>query len=81
MSDIMQSIGVYDTMFGASDEQSAWELYSNLKEVFRSGSFNLWKFAIYQELSLQECINRVEWIITVNTGVEQLCSDADTCTW
>ena len=50
---------------GVSDEQSAWELYSNSKEVFRSGSLNLWKFVIYQELSLQECINQVEWIITV----------------
>ena len=75
VSDILQSIYVDDFVFGASDEESAWELSSNSKRVLRCGLFNFQKFTT-NSLSLQERINRAEGI-AVNPGVGQLFSDTD----
>ena len=75
VSDIMQSIYVDDIVFGASDAESAWELYYNSKEVLKSGSFNLRKFATNSR-PLQERINKAEGIVA-SPGVKQLCTDTD----
>ena len=75
VSDILQSIYVDDIVFGASDEDSAYELYASSKEMLKKGSFNLRKFAT-NSLPLQERINQAEGI-SVTPHVEQSCSDTD----
>ena len=44
MSCILQSLCVDDLVCGASDEESAYELFVTSKKILRSGSFNLRKF-------------------------------------
>lgn len=46
-------------MFGAEDEESAYKLYMESKEILRNGSFNLRKFATSCP-SLQDRINKAE---------------------
>ena len=75
VSDILRSIYVDDIVFGASDEDSAYELYANSKEVLRSGLFKLRKFTT-NSLPLQERISQAEGV-SVNPGVKQPCSDTD----
>ncbi|MCG8621284.1 MAG: hypothetical protein MJE68_04665, partial [Proteobacteria bacterium] len=75
VSDILRSIYVDDIVFGASNEDSAYELYASSKEMLKKGSFNLRRFTT-NSLPLQEHINQAEGI-SVTPGMEQSCSDTD----
>ena len=44
VTSILQSIYVDDVVFGAEDEENAYRLYLESKEILRKGSFNLRKF-------------------------------------
>ena len=44
VSSILQSIYVDDVVFGADDEESAYRLYQESKDILKRGSFNLRKF-------------------------------------
>ena len=44
VTSILQSIYVDDVVFGAEDEDSAYKLYLESKQILRNGSFNLRKF-------------------------------------
>ena len=59
MSCIFQSLYVDDLVCGASDEESAYELFVTSKRILRSGSFNLRKFTTNSP-SLQAVINNAE---------------------
>ena len=61
VSDILRLIYMYvdDIVWGASDEETAYDLYTKSKEVFKSRSFNLRKFTT-NSLPLQEHINEAE---------------------
>ena len=50
-------------MFGADDEESAYKVYIDSKEMVKSGSFNLRKF-ITNSPTLQEKINDTEGLAT-----------------
>ena len=76
VSDIMQSIHVDDIVFGASDADDAWELYYNSKEMLRSGSFNLRKFATNFRSILARAYQPSRRI-AVSPGVGQPCSGTD----
>ena len=56
VKELLRSIYVDDVVFGADDEDSTYELYTNSKGILRSASFNLRKFS----LALQERINKAE---------------------
>ena len=56
---ILQSIYVDDIVFGAEDEESAYKLYRESKEILRNGSFNLRKFTTSCP-SLQDKIDKAE---------------------
>ena len=59
VTSILQSIYVDDVVFGAEDEDSAYKLYLESKQILRNGSFNLRKF-ITNCPSLQDRINKAE---------------------
>ena len=59
--DLLQSIYVDDIVFGADDEESAFDLYVKSKGLLKSGSFNLWKF-VTNSPALQDRINQAEGI-------------------
>ncbi len=59
--DLLQSIYVDDIIFGADDEESAFDLYVRSKDILRSGSFNLRKF-ITNSPALQIQIDKAEGI-------------------
>ena len=44
VSSVLQSIYVDDVVFGADDEESAYQLYQESKDILRRGSFNPRKF-------------------------------------
>lgn len=63
VTSILQSIYVDDVIFGAEDEENAYKLYRESKEILGSGSFNLRKFTSSCPL-LQARINRAEGVQT-----------------
>ena len=75
VKELLQSIYVDDVAFGAVDEESAYELYSDSKEMLKSGSFNLRKFATNSP-TLQEKINKAEGLSSEEHPAEQ-CGDLD----
>ena len=44
VKDLLVAIYVDDVVFGADDEESAYKVYTDSKEMLKSGSFNLRKF-------------------------------------
>ena len=62
-------------MWGASNEETAYDLYTKSKEVFKSGSFNLRKFTT-NSLLLQERINEAEGNLVTPT-IRPPCSNTD----
>ena len=75
VSDVLWSIYVDDIVCGASDEESTCDLYTDAKEVLKSGLFNLRKFTTNSQL-LQKRINQAEGM-SVTPSVKQPCSDTD----
>lgn len=63
VTSILQSIYVDDVVFGAEDEENAYKLYRESKEILGSGSFNLRKFTSSCPL-LQARINKAEGVET-----------------
>ena len=61
VTSILESICVDDVVFGAEDEDSAYKLYLESKEILKNGSFNLRKFTTSCP-SLQDRINNAEGI-------------------
>ena len=61
--DVLRFLWVENVVFGADDEESAYKVYTDSKEMLKSGSFNLWKF-ITNSLTLQEKINNAEGLAT-----------------
>ena len=59
VTSILQSIYVDDVVFGAEDEENAYRLYLESKEILRKGSFNLRKFTTSCP-SLQDKIDKAE---------------------
>lgn len=41
VKDVLQSIYVDDVVFGATDEESAYKLFVDSKDMLKSGSFNI----------------------------------------
>jgi hypothetical protein len=61
--DLLQLIYVDDIVFGADDEESAFDLYVRSKGILRGGSFNLRKF-VTNSPALQVRIDKAEGIAT-----------------
>ena len=59
--DLLRSIYIDDIVFGADDEESAFDLYVKSKDILKSGSFNLRKF-VTNSPALQDRINQAEGI-------------------
>ena len=75
VKELLQSIYVDDVVFGAVDEESAYELYRDSKEMLKSGSFNLRKFSTNSP-TLQEKIDKAEGLSSEEHPAEQ-CGDLD----
>ena len=69
VTSILRSIYVDDVIFGAEDEEAAFKLYRESKEILGSGSFNLRKF-ISSCPSLQARIDEAEGVETPNQTKE-----------
>ena len=64
MRDLLRSIYVDDIVFGADDEESAFDLYVKSKDMLKSGSFNLQKY-VTNSPALQDRINQAEGIAVI----------------
>ena len=75
VKNILQSIYVADTAFGADDEESAYNLYQHSKDILKSGSFYLLKFTTNSP-SLQKRINKAEglYLEGQNIDFEETCA-------
>lgn len=67
VKELLQSIYVDDVVFGADDEDRAYELYSTSKSILKSVSFNLRKFATNSP-TLQQRINEAEGVVNMGAG-------------
>jgi len=72
----LRSVYVDDVSFGASDDDSAFELYVKSKAILREGGFNLRKFVtnstlLQQRIDASEAESVVEHFNCSNTGVEE----------
>ena len=75
VSSILQSLYVDDLVSGARDEESAYKLFVTSKQILKSGSFNLRKFATYSP-SLQVVIDNLE-NSKISKPEKSFCNDVD----
>ena len=75
VSCILQSLYVDDLVSGAKDEESAYELFVTSKQILKSGSFNLRKFATNSP-SLQVVIDNLE-NSKISKPEKSFCNDVD----
>ena len=75
VSCILQSLYVDDLVSGAKDEESAYKLFVTSKQILKSGSFNLRKFATNSP-SLQVVIDNLE-NSKIGKPEKSFCNDVD----
>ena len=76
VKDLLRSIYVDDVVFGADDEDSAYELYTTSKNILKGASFNLRKFTT-NSTSLQEQIDKAEGVVNTEPSNPQAVVDLD----
>ena len=77
VKELLRSIYVDDVIFGASDEDSAYELYTNSKSILKQASFNLRKFTT-NSTDLQERIDRAEGEMAMESNNPQVMDFEET---
>ena len=76
---LTQSMYVDDIVSGAQNEQQAYELYLDSKEVFRRGGFNLRKF-VTNSAPLQQMINEQEGLTVASNAPSRVSHSDETYT-
>ena len=71
VKELLRSIYVDDVIFGVSDKDSAYKLYTSSKSILKYASFNLCKFTT-NSTSLQERIDKAEGEIIMESNDPQI---------